>query len=95
MSFYEGCGPDISPKSGANNAEYTDELIAVTRHLKHNQRDMMQSFAIRTRLPMDIIKIAAKYPSSKITNSDWPHQELLLVLLILKQVRRQHLFLMI
>ncbi|WWP52224.1 hypothetical protein [Enterobacter phage ZX14] len=71
MSFYEGCGPDISPKSGVNSAEYTDELIAVTRHLKHNQRDMIQSFAVNTRLPMDIIKIAAKYPSSKITNSDW------------------------
>ena len=71
MSFYEGCGSYIAPKSGANSADYTDELIAVTRHLKHNQRDMMQSFAISTRLPMDIVKIAAKYPSVRATNSDW------------------------
>lgn len=71
MSFYEGCGSDIVPKSGANSADYTDELIAVTRHLKIGQRDMIQSFAINTRLPMDIVKIAAKYPSSRATHRDW------------------------
>lgn len=70
MSFYEGCGPGIVPKSSAN-ADYTGELTAITRHLKHNQRDMIQSFAVNTRLPMDIVKIAAKYPSVRATNSDW------------------------
>lgn len=71
MSFYEGCGPDISPKSSANNTNYTDELTAITRHLRHSQREMIQSFAFNTKLPLDIVKIAAKYPSQRATTSDW------------------------
>lgn len=71
MSFYEG-GADYGTKSTMPAGDYTDSVIDITRCLSGSKRDMIQQFAMQTRVPIEVVQAAAKYPcGGSCSDSDW------------------------